>query len=794
MLRNFLKVIIRNIFQQKTYSFLNIFGLSLGLACFILILLYVKFELSYDKFNTNYENIYRVEIDYGGRGQFIALTNNAIGSALKTNYPEVINQVRFRNTGNGVILDSGNDKKFFEDFGRWCESSFFEIFTYEFIAGNPQKALAEPYSIVLTKSTAEKYFPGENAIGKIIKVNNNFECTVTAVIKDPPKNSSNNFNFLISFSTYEKVITPDYLSNWNAIGCYTYVLLRDDVLLQDINAKIKDLLRANISEDYPSHVYLKPLSRIHLYSNILGEHGNVGDVNTIIIYSAIGLFILLIASINFMNLSTARSMKRAKEVGLRKVCGAGRKSLVFQFLGESIVMSFISLFLSIVFIGFFITEFNAIIGRQLSLDIGSNLLLIVGLVLIGLVVGILSGSYPAFYLSKFNPVKVFKSAYRTEKKKFSKRNILVVFQFAISIILILSTIIIYHQLSYLKNKDVGYDKENVIVLEFKNADSLTAAKYDVFKEEIISLANVENASVSQFVPHFNGASVQMPYEGSPDGETIYTNINSADKNFLEAYGIKLLMGKNELNTQMSVDSTYDCFINEAFLRKTNWTNPIGKRIGFLRVAGVIKDYQFTSMRNNVQPMVIRPLSWDPRFINMEMNLSIRLNSENTEAITEEIKTRFSQYFPYQIFEYSSMEENFEWLFRRDDTTAKTAGYFSILAIFISCLGLFGLSTFTAEQKRREIGIRKVLGSSVTNILYQLLKDSLVPVIIANLIAWPLAYYIVSKWLQEFTYKIDMPYEFFALSGLLAIVIATITVVYQALKAALSNPIESIKYE
>jgi putative ABC transport system permease protein len=786
---------MRNIVRHKTYTFLNVFGLSLGLSCFILILLYVRFEFSFDKFNENYDNIYRVELDYGGRGQFIALTNNAIGTALVKDYPEVINQVRFRNMGNGVILDAGNNMKFFEDFGRWAENSFFEIFTYRFIAGNPKTALAEPYSIVLTKSTAEKYFADENPMGKTIKVNNDFTCTVTAVLEDLPKNSSNNFNYLISFSTYEKVITPEYLDNWNTIGCYTYVLLQNSISLPELNSKIKDLLRTYISKDYPSHVYLKPLSQIHLYSDILGEHGPSGDPDTIIIYSAIGIFILLIASINFMNLSTARSMKRAKEVGMRKVCGAGRRNLITQFIGESIVMTFISLFISIIFINFFITEFNAIVGRQLSFDIGNNLLLVIVLIVIGLIVGVISGSYPAFYLSKFNPVGVLKSAIKTKHKKFSERNVLVVFQFATSVFLIVSTIMIYYQLNYLRSKDVGYDKENVIVIGFKNSDSLTAAKYDVLKDEIKNFAGVKNASISQFVPHFNGASFQIPYEGAPQEETIYTNINFADKDFLKTYRIKLLMGKDELNTGTNSDSTYECFINEAFMKETGWDNPIGKRIGFLRVAGVIKDYQFTSMKNLVQPIILRPLDgWEPRFINREMNLSIKLNPGNKDAAIDEIKTLFSRLFPYQIFEYRSMKENFEWLFRTEDTTAKTAGYFSILAIFISCLGLFGLSSFTAEQKRKEIGIRKVLGGSVLNVVYQLVKESLLPVVTAIIIALPVAYYFIDKWLQEFAYRIEIPYVILIISSLSAIIIALITVGYQSVKAALSNPVDSIKYE
>ncbi|OGU56779.1 MAG: hypothetical protein A2V66_00220, partial [Ignavibacteria bacterium RBG_13_36_8] len=603
MIKNYLKVALRNIIRQKTYAFLNILGLSLGLTCFILILLFVQFEFSFDKFNMNYDNIYRVEMDFNGRGQFIALMHTAVGPALVKDYPEVIAHARFNNMGNGVILDAGNDKKFTENFGWWAENSFFELFSYEFLLGNQRTALTEPYSIVLTETTAEKYFPNRNPIGNTIRINNSFDCTVTAVLKDPPNNSHINFNYIVSYITYEKVITPGYLSNWNVISGYTYVLLKENISLEEVNSKVRDIFRTYIDPDYPSNLYLKQLSALHLHSNVLGELGPSGDLDTIIIYLAIGMFILLIASINFMNLSTARSMKRAREVGMRKVAGASRFELITQFLGESILLTFIALIVSILFVSILIPEFNTIVGRQISLDFGSNILLTAGFIAIGIIVGILSGSYPAFYLSRFNPVKVLRSSFKTKPKKFSERNILVVFQFAISVFLIIGTIIIYNQFNFLKNKKVGYDKENIIVMGYKNADSLICVRYEGFKEELLNLPEVENVSISQFVPHFNGASYQTPYEGAPEGESIYTNINYVDKDFLETYGLNLLLGKNELNSELSSDSTFECYINDAFRKKVNWDQPLGKRIANLRVEGVISDYQFNSMKNLVQPII-----------------------------------------------------------------------------------------------------------------------------------------------------------------------------------------------
>jgi len=795
VIKNYFKIALRNIIRQKTFSLINILGLSLGLTLFILILLFVQHEFSFDKFNKNYENIYRVELDYGGQGQFIALTNNALGPALLKDYPEVINQTRFRNMGNSIMLDAGNDRKYYEDSGWWAENSFFEVFTYNFTAGNPATALSEPYSIVLTETLAEKYFPGQNPLSRVIKINNDFSCTVTGVVEDSPGNSHIIYGYFISYNTYDKVITPNYLDNWTIIGGYNYVVLNDNVSLDGINEKIRGILRTYINAEYPSHVYLKPLSEMHLYSNVLGELGPSGSVDTIIIYLAIGIFILLIASINFMNLSTARSMKRAKEVGMRKVSGANKSDLIIQFIGESILLSFISLLIAIILLNISITEFNAIIGRKISLDFGSNSLLTFGLFGIALFVGIISGSYPALYLARFNPVKVLRSSFKTKPKKFSERNILVVFQFTISVILIIGTIIIYSQLNFLRGKDVGYDKENIVVMNFKYSDSLTVGRYETFKEEIAKLPSIEKVSISQFVPFFNGSSFQTSFEGAPEGEGIYTNINYSDERFLKTFGIKLLLGKEELNAEMNEDSTYECYINEAFRKKVNWDMPLGKRIGYLRVAGVINDYQFTSLKNATQPIILCRLNgWVPRFINREMSLSIKYNPVGEAATIEKIKTLFLQYFPYEIFDVRSMESLFDNMLRREDTVGKTAGYFSILAIFISCLGLFGLSSFVAEQKRKEIGVRKVLGSSIFGIVVLLTRNFSILILIANIIAAPLAYYFLNNWLHEFAYRIEVEWYVFLLAVILTLLIGWVSVAFQTVKAAISNPVDSLRYE
>ncbi|MFC2139142.1 ABC transporter permease [Bacteroidota bacterium] len=795
MLKNYFKVAIRNIFRQWSYTILNVLGLSLGLTCFILITLFIQFEFSYDKFNENYDNIYRIEMDFNGKGQLIALMHPAVGPALVEEYPEIINFARFSNMGNRVILDAGEERKYNENFGWWAENSFFEIFSYSFVRGNPKTALDEPYSIVLTETTAEKFFSDSNPIGQTIRINNSYDCKVTAVLKDPPKNSHINFHFIVSYKTYEKEITPDYLSNWRVVNGYTYVHLSDNVSLESINSKVKDIFRKYISPEYPSNLYLKPLSELHLYSNVLGELGPSGDLNTIIIYLAIGVFILLIASVNFMNLSTARSMKRAREVGMRKVAGASRIDLMLQFLGESILLTFISLAFSLVFVGILLAEFNSLVGREISFGLTENPLMTIFLLVIGLFVGIISGSYPSIYLSRFNPVKVLRSSFKNKPKKFSDRNILVVFQFGVSAFLIIGTIIIYNQLNFLKNRNVGFEKENIIVMEYKNVDSLTTVRYETFREEIKTITGVTEASISQFVPHFNGASYQTIYEGAPEGESIYTNINYIDDNFLETFGINLSVGKSLLNPEMNIDSTFECYINDTFRKKVGWDFPIGKRIANLRVEGVVNDYQFNSMRRLVQPIILRPYSgWETRFANRGMCLSIKLNSQNNDDAIKKIRDLFEKRFPNDIFEYRAMEEFFGLLFRNDDNLAKTASYFSLLAIFISCLGLLGLSTFIAEQKRKEIGIRKVLGSSVFQVIFLLTRSYSILIIISNILVWPFIYYVMNKWLSDFSYRIEIKWYVFLTAAMVTLLIGWLSVAYQTLKAAITNPVESLRYE
>ncbi|MCU0643760.1 MAG: ABC transporter permease [bacterium] len=795
MLKNYLKITLRNIAKQKGYSFINITGLALGMALFILIARYIQFEFSFDKFHQNFDRIHRVEYNYDGKGRFIAFSHLPIGAALVRDFPEIEQYTRFLNMDNGKLLSAGDDRKFAEDQGWWAEQSFFDVFSYKLLKGDPNTALAEPNCIVLSEKLAKKYFPDEEPLGKVMRYENRFDCKVTGVIENCPANTHIQYAFLISYPTFKAIAGNDYFDSWVQIANFTYVLLAENTNLEELNTKLHDVLKKYWREDVEIPVYLKPLAQFHFHSNILGELGQRGDMSKIVIFSAIGLFILLIACINFMNLATARSARRTKEIGMRKVVGANKLFLIQQFLSESILFALLALLLATVLAEIFLPLFNNMIGRTLTLNFIDNWRLSFSLIGIALIVGLIAGSYPAFYLSAFQPAAILKSPAFSQSSNSSVRKFLVVFQFVISIILIIGTLIIYRQMRYMRTTDLGYNHDQILLTQLIRMDRETISKYHAFKNELLANPYIINASISQDVPSFNSSSiVVMGWEGSNEGDRAYVNINRIDDKFLDTYKIQLIEGRNFLTTEPS-DSIINCIINESALKRLGWDRAIGKRLARnLRVIGLVKDFHYASLRFEINPMVLFPPGEPNPARRTRDFLSIKIASKNIDETLEFIKNKFQSIFPNEIFVYRFFDEDFDFMYHQEIRVAKTIGYFSILAIFIACLGLFGLASFMAEQRTKEIGVRKTLGASIPGIILLLSKEFTRWILLAAILAWPVGYLVMNKWLQSFAYRINMGILIFILAGVLALLIALATVSYQAIKAALANPVESLRYE
>ncbi len=795
MLKNYLKITLRNIAKQKGYSFINITGLALGMALFILIARYIQFEFSFDKFHQKYARIHRVEYNYDGKGRFIAYSHLPIGAALVRDFPEIEGFTRFLNMDNGKLLSAGNEKKFSEDQGWWAEQSFFELFSYKLLKGDPNAALAEPNCIVISEQLAEKYFPNEEPLGKVMRYENIFDCKVTGVIENCPTNSHIRYSFLISYPTFKAIAGNDYFDSWIHIANFTYVVLDENTNLEELNAKLHDVLKKYWREDVEIPVYLKPLAQIHFHSNILGEIGQRGDMSKIYIFSAIGLFILLIACINFMNLATARSARRTKEIGMRKVVGANKLSLMKQFLSESILFALLALMLGAILAEIFLPLFDNIIGRTLTLNFFDNWRLSFGLIGIALTVGLIAGSYPAFYLSSFQPTAILKSPAFSQSGNAAVRKFLVVFQFVISIILIIGTLIIYRQMQYMRTTDLGYNHEQILLTQLIRMDRKTISKYHTLKSELLNNPNIINASISQDIPSFNSSStVIMGWEGSNEGDRAYVNMNRIDDRFLDTYKIQLIEGRNFLSSEVS-DSIINCIINESAMKRFGWDHAIGKRLGSnLYVIGLVKDFHYASLRFEINPLVLFPPAEPNPARRARDFLSVKIASQHIDETLAFIKNKFQSTFPNDIFVYRFFDEDFDWMYRQEIQAAKTIGYFSILAIFIACLGLFGLASFMAEQRTKEIGVRKTLGASIPGIILLLSKEFTRWILLAAIIAWPVGYLVMNKWLQGFAYRINIGILTFLFSGMIALIIALLIVSYQSIKTAVANPVESLRYE
>jgi putative ABC transport system permease protein len=810
MLKNFFKITIRNILRQKVYSIINIAGLAIGIACSIIITAFILHELSYDKFHEKAGRIYRLILNgkIGEEEMRTAWTAVPAAAAFVEEFPEVINATRLEEWDNMLIRYE--DKTFLEDKFLWADSSFFQIFSFKLISGNPITVLNEPRKIVISENMAKKYFGTDDPVGKTLKVfSDTTHYLVTGIFENVPVNSHIDFDFVASFISLDKAKSTEWTSN----NLSTYILLSEGSDLKALEAKIPEIIHKYVGPEIQQYIGvsieeweaagnrygydLQPLTDIHLNSEIEQPFKPANDKRYIYIFSIIAIFILVIACINFMNLATARSAGRSREVGMRKVAGSDKGLLIRQFLLESFVLTFIALLLGILIVELLLPYFNNLVNLELKIDYLSRWYKIPGLFFLGIIVGLLAGSYPAFFLASFKPVAVLTGKLETGMRSNWLRRVLVILQFGISVFIIIGTIVVFQQLNYMLNKDLGFDKDQIMVIQ--RFGEVGKDHVEAFKQEIARIPGVIASTSSTSIPGYPNNYNAHGIEGRPLDQVYLLQVNYCDFDFLKTYGLKLNSGRF-FSVDIPSDSTA-AIINVKAVKDYNIQDPLNTRIIrpgptpdeylYMQVIGVVEDFHFESLHSNIRPyiFVIRPADWG-----WIPYLSVRFDPANINKVISEVDKIWKEYTGDQPFEYFFMNEDFANRYAQEQRTRIIFVIFSILAVFIASLGLFGLVAFTAEQRTREIGIRKVMGASVSKIIFLISRETLILLGIATVIAWPVGWYFSRNWLNGFAFRIDLTVIPFILSFLIALVIAMITVSTQAIGASMKNPADALRYE
>jgi putative ABC transport system permease protein len=797
MLRNYISVTIRNLIRQKGFSIINILGLTIGLTASALIILYMLHELGYDRFHKNADRIYRVAINGKISGQEfnIAVSSPPFGPTLVADYPEAVDYTRMEPPQNALL--AFGDEKYYEDDILLADSSFFKIFTVPLLYGDPATALKAPGSLVLTSSLARKYFDVEYPVGKVLRYNDQLDLTVTGVCEDYPDNSHFTFQALIAYSTLREMRDESYFRTWGQMSTYNYILLEENANPDSLMAKMPAFLQQYMSDDIQEadmsfELFLQPVTSIHLHSDRMAEIGDNSDISYIYILTAITVFILILASINFMNLSTAKSANRAREVGIRKIVGSSRPHLIMQFIGESVFISLIALIITFFLIELLLPSFSNITGKDLHMHYIHDWPLSLGFILLAVIVGIFAGSYPAFYLSAFNPIQVLQGRLGSGSSRSLLRNILVFIQFTVSIALIIGTIVIYRQLTYMREKDLGFDPDHVVIVQLRNDE--TRSKGQVIKEAFLTYPNVLSASLTSGLPagQLSGTGYFPEGYGDKDPWLIYGF--SVDPDFIDkTMKMRIINGRN-FNTEFSTDSAA-VLINEVLLKRLAWDDPIGKIIRSdrtpptnYRIIGVIRDFHIQSLHQEINPIMLRFLSGQPNY------LIIKLVADSSPLTLLALENAWEEINPNIPFDYHFLNERIEQFYQYEQKIGKIFIYFTLFALFIAALGLFGLASYVAEQRTKEIGIRKAMGASISRISFLLSSNFAKPVLLANLIAWPQAWFAMNRWLQHFNFRTDIAWWIFPAAALLTLLIALITVNIQTIKAASANPVDSLRYE
>ncbi|MEP2671591.1 MAG: ABC transporter permease [Cyclobacteriaceae bacterium] len=800
MIANYIKLVIRNLKRRSLFTFINVTGLAIGLASVLVIISYVKDELSYDQFHNKHDQIYRITLDWldDGKRTHMAAAESALAEALEGKLTDVQGLVRVYPLPGLVSIDQQSKTR--ETKFCFADSLFFNVFDFDFIHGDPGSSLKNPMAVVITESKANEYFGESDVVGKDIYFETDqdpFVFQVSGVIKDFPQQSHFKADFLASFHSMKQVM-PWY-NSWYYPQMHTYLLSNPGVNQQELERQINIEARNSHPvrvKDGERTYYLQKLTDIHLHSHLVQEWEANSNMSFVYLFGTIAIFILIIASINFMNLSTAQAATRAKEVGLRKVMGAARKQLVFQFLGETLLITFAAFV-----VGFALAEWlliggmNKIIGGQLSLDFlfsGYWMIAVIGSVVL---IGIVSGIYPSFFLSRYKPVKILKGLVEQPGKELTLRKGMVVFQFVISGVLIIFTWIVLSQNNFMLNKDLGFDKDHVVAIRLN--DNEAQRKYSVLKNSLLESSEVSAAALSSALPgndEFYGFSIKP--EEQENEITISTL--GVDEDFLKTYGVQLLEGR-DFSALNKADEDGAYIINEAAAKSLGWTNPVGRSITFIRhtnkreekkgnIIGVVKDFNFKSLHHKVEPLLI----YINRHIYYADYLSVRFSNTSPLSSVKLLQDKWSGFISDKPLEFVFMDDQLNQYYNNEVKRAKVFSSFSVLSIFISCLGLFGLATFSMQQKRREIGIRKVLGASVSTLLKRFTGQFLKLILLANLIAWPIAWYASNVWLQNFAYHVSPTIKVFALSTLVMGLIALATISLQTLNASMINPVDALK--
>jgi putative ABC transport system permease protein len=806
MFQNLLLHSIRSFKRQRAYIIINILGLSIGIACSLLIALFVINEASFDRYNVKKDRLFRAVLNgkVGGQEVTIATSAAIMGPTLVKEFPEIEDFLRMK--GRGPTVLEYNKQTFTEDHLVEADSSFFNFFSIPVLKGDQSRLLNAPYKVVLSKSTANKIFGEENPIDKTIKIGSDtIRYTVTGVMDDVPSNSHFEASIITSFMTDPGSKNTMWLSN----SFSTYLLLRPNTSSATVDGKFPELLKKYVGPELQQYLgvspddfekqgnkyrfFLQNLKDIHLDTSVEQEFKPASDPKFLIIFGSIALLIVLIAAINFMNLSTAQASRRAKEVGIKKLGGSSRAMLITQFLTESFILSFIALILALIFIKVTLPYFNNLLGAHLELSLIKRWYTLPVLFLFSIATGFLAGSYPALFLSSFNPYEVLKGSVRNSMKNGRLRRILVVFQFAVSILLIVGTMIMYRQINYMLNKDVGFNKEQLIVI---NRAGVLKSKMKSFKETVKNIPGVVNIASSTAVPNRINNTNGYLIEGRKN-ESFLMVTTWVDYNFLDTYGMKLDSGRF-FNESFTTDQ-HACLLNESAIKNFGITDIANTRImesedsgkmSYLPILGVIKNFNFESLKNPIQPCIFKfqdeNMMWG--------YLTVRLSATNYSKTINQIETVWKEFTANDPLQYYFLDEDFEKMYVQEKQSAQMAVIFSILAIFIAALGLFGLTSFTVEQRTKEIGVRKAMGSSIAGIYVEISKEIVILVSISALIAWPIIYYLAGKWLQNFYYKIS-PGVFSFVAGLtIALGIAILTISYRVIQAARVNPAQSLKYE
>jgi putative ABC transport system permease protein len=795
MLKNLLTISFRSLLKDKVYSIINILGLTIGITCSLFLLMYILDEFSYDRYHKNANNIYRIvsNITEPDNAFTWSATQMPLRDELRDNYPEVKNAVRFAQMNNNIYKKG--DTQFPENDFYLADSTVFDMFSYEFISGDPNTAMDNPFSMVLTETIAKKYFenPAE-AVGQAIQNQQGEEFKITGVIKDVPLNSHFRFSGLVSRNT-----RPQFQGAWGGFGVFTYIQLPDGYDLSKMNASLEKIIKEKVNPVFEEagvkvQYELQPITRIHLHSKIQDEAEAGGDISYIYIFGVVAAFMLIIACINYINLATARSANRAKEVGIRKVMGSQRNQLITQFIAESVVVAMIALLVSLLLIYLLLPAFNTLANKQISFSYLLQQQVILSLLGIVVFTGIVGGSYPAFYLSGFNPVNVLKGKLSVKGGSVYFRKSLVVVQFALSIFMLISTLIVFDQLQYLRNKDLGFDKEQVLRIQLSSRDQVKLAQplVDKLKQspDVLSVG-MANSSPGQRI----GKGLFQVEDD--EGKMVQRGVDlyGADYDFVKTMGMEIVQGR-DFSRDVASDTTYAVLANESMVKRMGWKDPIGRRFtagdggGFeKRVVGVIKDYNQNSLYDPIEPLIIL-LGKNNNYV------FVRTQPGDVNKSIASIENAWKEIFPNHTFEFSFLDQDFDSQYKGDQKRSQIFMAFSGLTIVIACLGLLGLAAFTTQQRTKEIGVRKVIGASVQGLVMLVANEFFILVGIGIVLAFPAAWYFTDSWLQNFAFRIQLNEEWltFLLSGLIAFLITSFTVGYHVIRAALANPVHALRDE